>query len=77
MEKSPPPVPIGPAESTEQTEMAPPSRVAQYVRMSTEHQQYSTENQSDIIQRYAEARNMAIIETYADHGRSGLNITGA
>jgi DNA invertase Pin-like site-specific DNA recombinase len=44
--------------------------------MSTEHQQYSTENQSDIIYRYAESRNMEIVETYADHGRSGLNITG-
>jgi DNA invertase Pin-like site-specific DNA recombinase len=44
--------------------------------MSTEHQQYSTENQSDIIHRYAKSRNMEIVETYADHGRSGLNIAG-
>ena len=28
-----------------------PMRAAQYVRMSTEHQQYSTENQSDVIAR--------------------------
>ena len=28
---------------------APPRRAAQYVRMSTEHQQYSTENQADHI----------------------------
>ena len=26
-----------------------PVRAAQYVRMSTEHQQYSTENQADLI----------------------------
>ena len=26
-----------------------PVRAAQYVRMSTEHQQYSTENQADVI----------------------------
>ena len=26
-----------------------PIRAAQYVRMSTEHQQYSTENQRDMI----------------------------
>ena len=26
-----------------------PIRAAQYVRMSTEHQQYSTENQADVI----------------------------
>ena len=30
-----------------------PSRAAQYVRMSTEHQQYSPENQLDIIRQYA------------------------
>src|SRR5262245_52862905 len=29
---------------------------AQYVRMSTEHQRYSTENQSEAIQRYAAQR---------------------
>ena len=29
-------------------------RAVQYVRMSTEHQKYSTENQSDIIAEYAE-----------------------
>ncbi len=76
MEKSPPPGPKESAESKELTETTAPSRVAEYVRMSTEHQQYSTENQSDIIHRYAESRNMAIVETYADHGRSGLNIAG-
>lgn len=76
MERSPRPEPPDPAESTDGVETTPPSRVAQYVRMSTEHQQYSTENQSDIIRRYAESRNMAIVETYADHGRSGLNISG-
>jgi hypothetical protein len=30
-----------------------PSRTAQYVRMSTEHQQSSTENQLDIVRQYA------------------------
>jgi DNA invertase Pin-like site-specific DNA recombinase len=44
--------------------------------MSTEHQQYSTEDQSDAIRRYAEARGMIIVRTYADHGKSGLNISG-
>ena len=33
-------------------------RVAEYVRMSTDHQQYSTENQADVIHKYAEAHNM-------------------
>jgi predicted site-specific integrase-resolvase len=52
------------------------SKVAQYVRMSTQHQQYSPENQSDIIHRYAATHNMEIVQTYSDHGRSGLNIAG-
>src|SRR5271165_5621593 len=53
-----------------------PVRAAQYVRMSTEHQQYSTENQMDVLRRYAEARSMQIIRTYSDEARSGLNIEG-
>ena len=40
-------------------------RAAQYVRMSTEHQQYSTENQSDVIRDYADKRMYEIIRTYA------------
>ena len=51
-------------------------RAAQYVRMSTEHQQYSTENQSDVIRGYAEAHGMNIVQTYADDGKSGLNLEG-
>src|ERR1700689_847372 len=53
-----------------------PSRAAQYVRMSTEHQQYSPENQLEIIRQYATAHNMEIVKDYSDHGRSGLNIAG-
>lgn len=52
-----------------------PARAAQYVRMSTEHQQYSTENQMDTISRY-EARKMQTVRTYSDEARSGLNIEG-
>jgi len=47
-------------------------RAAQYVRMSTEHQQYSTENQGDKIKEYAARRGIEIIKTYADEGKSGL-----
>jgi len=53
-----------------------PKRAAQYVRMSTEHQQYSTANQDDTIQEYAERRNFKIVKTYADEGKSGLSVTG-
>jgi len=52
------------------------TRAAEYVRMSTEHQQYSTENQSKIIRQYAEQRRMTIVRTYADAGKSGLRIDG-
>jgi len=52
------------------------SRAAHYVRMSTEHQQYSPENQADIIRQYAADHNMEIVQVYSDHGRSGLNIAG-
>lgn len=51
-------------------------RAAEYVRMSTEHQQYSTENQRDKIREYAARRNIEIIRTYADEGKSGLRIDG-
>lgn len=53
-----------------------PVRAAEYVRMSTEHQKYSTENQSEVIQRYAEQRGIEIVRTYADHGKSGLRLDG-
>jgi len=51
-------------------------RAAQYVRMSTEHQQYSTHNQADKIQEYADRRGIQIVRTYADEGKSGLSIGG-
>lgn len=51
-------------------------KAAQYVRMSTEHQQYSTENQGDKIREYAVRRNLEIVRTYADEGKSGLRIDG-
>ncbi len=51
-------------------------RAAQYVRMSTDHQQYSTENQSDKIREYAAKHGLEIVRTYADEGKSGLRIDG-
>lgn len=56
--------------------MATMVRAAQYARMSTEHQQYSTENQADAIQKYAERRGIVIVRTYADEGKSGLSLDG-
>ena len=44
--------------------------------MSTEHQKYSTENQGDAIEKYAAIRGFEIVRTYADEGKSGLNLEG-
>lgn len=54
----------------------PEVRAAEYVRMSTEHQKYSTENQGDTIHKYAARKGYQIVRTYSDKGRSGLNIEG-
>src|SRR5450830_289592 len=54
----------------------PGIRAVEYVRMSTEHQQYSTENQADKIREYAARRSIEIVRTYADSGKSGLRIDG-
>ena len=56
--------------------MSHENRAAIYVRMSTEHQQYSTENQGDIIREYATKRGLEIVRTFADAGKSGLRIDG-
>ncbi len=44
--------------------------------MSTEHQQYSTQNQAQTIREYAERRGIEIITTYSDDAKSGLVIGG-
>lgn len=49
---------------------------AAYVRMSTEHQQYSTNNQMDVIREYAKRRGLEIVKEYSDEGKSGLSIQG-
>jgi DNA invertase Pin-like site-specific DNA recombinase len=51
-------------------------RAAEYVRMSTEHQKYSTENQSEAIRQYAARLGLEIVRTYADQGKSGLRLDG-
>jgi DNA invertase Pin-like site-specific DNA recombinase len=58
------PVPIGTS-----------GRAAQYVRMSTDHQRYSTQNQAAAIATYATQHDLTIVRTYADEGRSGLRIS--
>lgn len=51
-------------------------RAAMYVRMSTDHQKYSTENQADAIHDYAARHQIDIVKTYADSGKSGLKLDG-
>jgi DNA invertase Pin-like site-specific DNA recombinase len=67
---------IGEEPTTEQQTVRPLIRAAQYVRMSTEHQKYSTENQADAIAIYASVRGFEIVKTYADEGKSGLSLSG-
>src|ERR1700679_2668756 len=45
---------------------------AQYLRMSTERQQYSLENQSIAVRCYSEAQGFEIVQTYSDAAKSGL-----
>ncbi|HEY6770711.1 MAG TPA: recombinase family protein [Candidatus Sulfotelmatobacter sp.] len=49
-----------------------PVPAAQYLRMSTEHQQYSIENQTQAVQEYAIKHGFEIVKTYSDPARSGL-----
>ena len=51
-------------------------RAVAYVRMSTDLQRYSTENQLERIRRFADGRGFEIVRIYEDAGRSGLTIDG-
>jgi DNA invertase Pin-like site-specific DNA recombinase len=42
--------------------------------MSTEHQQYSIDNQKAAIEEYAQQHHLEIIDTYVDAGKSGLDL---
>ena len=53
-----------------------PIRAAQYVRMSTEDQVYSTINQKAAIADYADSHGFEVVRTYADEGRSGVQLKG-
>lgn len=50
------------------------TRAAQYVRMSTDRQKYSIENQAAVISIYAQANDLSIVRTYRDEGESGLKL---
>ena len=52
----------------------PRRRAVAYVRMSTDLQQYSPENQTAVIERYAAEHDMEIVATHSDEARSGLRL---
>lgn len=49
---------------------------AEYVRMSTEHQRFSTLNQQARLRSYAADHGLVITQSYIDEGRSGLQLKG-
>ena len=51
-------------------------RAAQYVRMSTEHQQYSIPYQLAAIEEYATFHGFQIVRTYTDEAKSGIDLKG-
>lgn len=65
-----------PMDFVDHEDKPPINKAAAYVRMSTEHQQYSTENQLDTIQLYASTHSLEIVRIYTDAGKSGLRLEG-
>ena len=53
---------------------APSHFAAQYIRMSTDKQDLSPSLQKDAIAAYAAAREMEIVASYEDEGRSGVHL---
>jgi DNA invertase Pin-like site-specific DNA recombinase len=66
--------PPGPGEPVGQDDELTPA--AQYIRMSTDRQEYSTANQDAAHREYAALRRYRIDRTYQDEGRSGLRLEG-
>ena len=53
-----------------------PIRAAQYLRMSTESQNYSLTNQAVAIAEYAASNGYEVVHTYEDAGKSGVTARG-
>jgi len=64
----------GTSHSGDEPESQATRSAAEYVRMSTDHQQYSTANQSQAIRDYATRHGFRVEKTYEDSGKSGLNL---
>ena len=50
----------------------PKNRAVSYIRMSTEHQEFSPDIQRSFIEKYAKEHGLEIIHEYLDEGKSGL-----
>ena len=51
---------------------ADPVPAAQYIRMSDEQQQYSLDNQQQAIKEYADSFGFAVVKTYPDPAKTGV-----
>lgn len=63
-----------PSARTRRANPAVPLRAAQYIRMSTDHQEYSPVFQRQAIAEYARAHHIRIVSAYEDAGISGLTL---
>jgi DNA invertase Pin-like site-specific DNA recombinase len=63
-----------PSARTRRTQHATPVRAAQYIRMSTDHQEYSPVFRREAIARYAAAHGIRVVRDYEDAAISGLTL---
>ncbi|MGY6184601.1 recombinase family protein [Paraburkholderia strydomiana] len=63
-----------PSPKTRSAHPTAPPRAAQYIRMSTDRQEYSPLFQREAIARYAATHNIKIVRDYEDAGISGLTL---
>src|ERR1700722_6981731 len=49
-----------------------PIPAAQYLRVSTDRQEYSVENQAQAIAEYADSHGLRVVNTYSDPATSGV-----
>ncbi|STY60004.1 Resolvase, N terminal domain [Mannheimia haemolytica] len=54
------------------TKNQPKNQAVSYIRMSTEHQEFSPDLQRCFIENYAKENGLEIIREYIDEGKSGL-----
>ena len=48
---------------------------ALYIRMSTEHQDYSIANQTAALEQYAKENSLVIVKRFVDPGKTGLTLS--